>query len=224
MSRARRRTSASKSCVNRDRVRAHGTCSMRTPQWRQRTRRTAERTHVRVPQTSRCRHSLAGLTSWRRCLVSPHPEHTTDARVGARSMTRRSSSRRTSTTHHPLAENSCSVSSQDAEEHPSGSEVSLHTPPWTGRRAHSAHLSQRRGRVCPDLRHRGSAPRRAVRSRGATGAERSELALEGAAAGVASHLHGAQAAIAITRTREDPTADSALESILSRMSNSKTVS
>lgn len=57
-SRARRRISASKARVNRDRVRAHGTCSIRTPQRRHLTRRSTVRIRVGTFQQSR---------------VAPHP-------------------------------------------------------------------------------------------------------------------------------------------------------
>lgn len=109
VSRARRSTSASNSCVNRERVRAHGTCSTRTPQCRHRTRRTVARTKVGTPHPSRCRHSRAGLTSWMRFLVSQHPEQIADARVGSRCTSSPWSLRVTSTIRQPLATNSCPV-------------------------------------------------------------------------------------------------------------------
>jgi len=110
VSRARRSTSASNGCVNRERVRAHGTCSTRTPQWRHRTRRTTARTNVTAFQQSRCRHSRAGLMSWMRFLVSPQPEQIADPRGGSSWMIiRRVSSRVTPITRQPLAGNSCSV-------------------------------------------------------------------------------------------------------------------
>src|SRR5690606_38146687 len=67
------------------------------------------RTKVGTFQASRCRHSLAGLTSWMRFLVSPHPEQIADARVGSRCTIRPSSLRVVSITRQPLATRSCPV-------------------------------------------------------------------------------------------------------------------
>ena len=90
-------------------VRAHGTRSIRTPQCRHRTRRSAARIRVGMFQQSVWRHVLAGLTSWIRDLVSPQPEQIAEARVGSRSTTTRLSSRVVAVACQPLAENSCSV-------------------------------------------------------------------------------------------------------------------
>ena len=103
------------------------------------------------------------------------------------------------------------IAREDAVEHPSDPEVSLHTPPWSARSAHSCDLPDRRGRARPAPRHRCSPPRREARSRGAAGAERSELALDGAAARVASGRHPrGHAAEPITRTREEPDFETSL--------------
>jgi hypothetical protein len=68
---------------------------------------------------------------------------------------------------------------QDAREHPADSFLSLHTPGrtrWGAPLLLSFRLSNRRGRPT-GTRHIGSPPRAETLSRGAVGAERSELAL-----------------------------------------------
>src|SRR6187402_394797 len=49
----------------------------------------ARTSSCRSPQALTCCHSRAGLTSWMRFLVSPHPEQIADARVGSTCTTAR---------------------------------------------------------------------------------------------------------------------------------------
>lgn len=111
VSRARVSTSVSNSCVNLDLdlVRAHGTCSTRTLQCRQRTRRSTARTYVATPHASRCLHSRAGLRSWILVLVSPRPEQIAVARDGPSFTTMPYSALSAPVTSQPLATRSCPV-------------------------------------------------------------------------------------------------------------------
>jgi hypothetical protein len=96
------------------------------------------------------------------------------------------------------------LSGQDAEEHPSDSEVSIHTTDEPG--GVLASFPMRAARALPQRRDSCQLPRAEARSRGAEGAERSELAPDGAAGTVASRRErerGARdhAAAAITQMR-----------------------
>jgi hypothetical protein len=95
---------------------------------------------------------------------------------------------------------------QDAGEHPSDSFVSLHTPRRTRWGAPSPLLRSGypiwRGRPT-GTRHPGSPPRAETLSRGATGAERSELALRQRRSARGLWLSPRQQS-PVTRRREEP--------------------